>query len=100
LFSESASYHNGPIDPVHGREAIGATLAEFMAMGGEVTVDMTHLLADETIVMTERIDHYTIDGRTTSLPVMGIFEIDNGQIAAWRDYFDLNRFMAILATDQ
>jgi limonene-1,2-epoxide hydrolase len=89
LFTEDASYHNGPLEPVHGRRAIETTLAEFMAMGGEVAVDMVHLLAGEHVVMTERIDHFVIGGKTFSLPVMGVFEIDNGQIRAWRDYFDL-----------
>ena len=27
-----------------------------------------------------------------ALPVMGTFELDNGKIARWRDYFDLRDF--------
>lgn len=68
LFSEDASYHNGPLPPVHGRSAIEATLSEFMAMGGSVAVDMVHVLADETSVMTERVDHFVVEGTTFSLP--------------------------------
>jgi limonene-1,2-epoxide hydrolase len=26
------------------------------------------------------------------LPVMGIFEVSDGKIGAWRDYFDVNHF--------
>jgi limonene-1,2-epoxide hydrolase len=33
FFSEDAVYHNGPMEPVEGREAIQATLAAFMGMG-------------------------------------------------------------------
>lgn len=99
LFSDTAIYHNGPLDPVHGRQAIEAVLTDFMAMGGNVTVDMVNLLADERVVMTERIDHFTIDDRRISLPVMGIFEIENDRIVAWRDYFDLNQFTALLSAD-
>jgi limonene-1,2-epoxide hydrolase len=97
LFSDDASYHNGPLDPVHGRDAIQATVSGFMAMGGNVTVETVNLLADERTVMTERIDHFTIDDRTISLSVMGIFEIEDGRIVAWRDYFDLNQFTSMLA---
>jgi limonene-1,2-epoxide hydrolase len=96
LFSVNASYHNGPLDAVHGRDAIQTTLSGFMAMGGNVAIDMVNLLADERIVMTERIDHFTIDDRRISLPVMGIFEIDDGRIVAWLDYFDLNQFTSLL----
>jgi limonene-1,2-epoxide hydrolase len=92
FFIEEASYHNGPLPPVHGRQAIETTLAEFMTMGGEVTVDMVHLLANDRLVMTERIDHFALGGKTFSLPVMGVFEVAGERIAAWRDYFDLAQF--------
>ena len=35
--------------------------------------------------------------RSIELPVMGTFEVVDGRIAAWRDYFDLNQFMSQLA---
>jgi limonene-1,2-epoxide hydrolase len=93
LFSEDATYHNGPLEPVNGRAAIEATFAQFIEIGGQVHVEMIHMLADGPIVMTERVDHLTrSDGRFASLPVMGIMEVHNGLIAAWRDYFDLNQF--------
>jgi limonene-1,2-epoxide hydrolase len=68
-----------------------------MAMGGEVGVDMIHLVSDERIVMTERVDRFVIDGEPFSLPVMGIFEIVDDKISAWRDYFDLQQFTRRLA---
>jgi limonene-1,2-epoxide hydrolase len=44
-----------------------------------------------------RIDRFfRSDGATISLPVMGTFEVADGLIAAWRDYFDLNQFMSQL----
>lgn len=92
FLAENAVYHNGPMAPVTGRGAIEATLAGFMAMGGRVDVDITHILADESIVMTERVDHFIRSEGTVSLPVMGIFEVREGRIIAWRDYFDLNHF--------
>jgi hypothetical protein len=30
--------------------------------------------------------------RVIALPVVGVFEIDNGRIRAWRDYFDMGQF--------
>jgi limonene-1,2-epoxide hydrolase len=40
-------------------------------------------------VLTERIDFITANGVTAPVPVMGTFEIRNGRIVAWRDYFDM-----------
>jgi limonene-1,2-epoxide hydrolase len=94
FFSEDALYHNMPMEPVQGRGAILATLAEFMDMGGQVGVDIIHMVADGPIVMTERVDHFIGTETTISLPLMGIIEVHEGAITAWRDYFDLSQFMA------
>jgi limonene-1,2-epoxide hydrolase len=94
FFSADAIYHNVPLEEVRGRAAIQATFAAFMAMGGRVAVDVRHLLADGHIVMTERVDHVVGADRTLSLPVMGICEVHDGLITAWRDYFDLTGLAA------
>jgi limonene-1,2-epoxide hydrolase len=90
---EDACYHNGPLDPVVGRAAVVATFAQFMSMGGQVDVDIIHLVAEGPIVMTERVDRVTrSDGTTMSLPMMGVIEVHDGLIVAWRDYFDLSQY--------
>jgi limonene-1,2-epoxide hydrolase len=39
-------------------------------------------------VLNEREDRFEIHGRWVTLPVAGIFEIRDGRITLWRDYFD------------
>ena len=90
-FAPDAVYHNIPLEQVRGRPAIEVELAGLMAMGGEVSVDLRHLLADGAFVMTERVDHFVGEERTISLPVMGICEVHDVAITAWRDYFDLGQ---------
>ena len=92
FFTDDAVYHNIPLVPVQGRDRIEATLAEFMAMGGQVDVEVPHVVAEGSIVMTERVDHFIRPEGTLSLPVMGTFEVHDGKISAWRDYFDLGQF--------
>jgi limonene-1,2-epoxide hydrolase len=93
FFDEGATYHNVPLDPVTGRTAIVATFAQSMKIGGRVGVDIRHMVAEGPIVMTERVDHITRDdGATISLSMMGVIEVHDGLIAAWRDYFDLSQF--------
>ncbi len=89
-FTEEAIYHNVPLEPAVGRDAIRDTFAQFMAMGGTVSVELRHLLSNDKIVMTERVDHFVSDDRTIALPMMGICEVQDGLITAWRDYFDLD----------
>ena len=92
FFSDDAVYHNMPMEPIKGRDAIQATLAGFFGMVDQIRFDTTHMLSDGPIVMTERVDHFIGPERTISLPVMGVFEVHGGVITAWRDYFDLNQF--------
>ncbi|HWF15895.1 MAG TPA: limonene-1,2-epoxide hydrolase family protein [Acidimicrobiales bacterium] len=94
FFAEDAVYHNGPLAPVAGRAAIVENLESLMAVGGRVSVDMVHVVADGGVVMTERVDFLEADGRRIALPVLGVFEVESGRIAAWRDYFDLGQFAA------
>jgi limonene-1,2-epoxide hydrolase len=51
-----------------------------------------NIAADGPVVMTERVDVFQLPAKTFELPVMGIFEVGDGTIKAWRDYFDLNQF--------
>ena len=45
----------------------------------------------------KRTDIFELPGRTVSVPVMGIFELKDGLISGWRDYFDLPGFQAQMA---
>ena len=93
-FTPDATYHNIPIDPAVGHEAIGALLAMFTGMAKSIDFQIRNLVADGDIVMTERVDVFDMGDKTVALPVMGTFEVRNGKIAAWRDYFDLQQFMS------
>jgi limonene-1,2-epoxide hydrolase len=55
---------------------------------------MVHVVANGNVVMTERVDVLEANDRSVTLPVLGVFELAGGRIAAWRDYFDLDQFSA------
>lgn len=96
-FADDAVYHNIPVDPVEGREAIRSAIETFTTGWDRVDFEIRHIAGDGPVVMTERVDHFVSAERTVSLPVMGTFEIEEGRIRAWRDYFDINQFMSQLA---
>ncbi len=50
-----------------------------------------------SVVLTERIDTFTVGDVVAPLPVMGTFEVRDGKISAWRDYFDLGQITAMLS---
>jgi limonene-1,2-epoxide hydrolase len=96
FFTEDAVYHNIPLAPVTGREAIADNIASVLRPGppGIESIDfrLINIAANGPVVMTERVDVFTLPGKSFELPVMGIFEISGGKISGWRDYFDMNQF--------
>jgi limonene-1,2-epoxide hydrolase len=96
FFTDDAVYHNIPLDPVRGRDAIRATIEGFSAGANSIEFRVSHIAASGSIVMTERVDVFHLPSKSIELPVMGAFEVSNDKIAAWRDYFDLNQFMSQL----
>jgi limonene-1,2-epoxide hydrolase len=95
-FTDDAVYHNIPIAPVSGRDAIRATIEGFTAGTERIEFRVRAIAADGPTVLTERVDVFVLPGATIELPVMGVFEVRDGRIAAWRDYFDLNQFTSQL----
>ena len=79
-----------------GREAIATTFASFIRPGAPgiegIEFHVINIAADGPVVMTERVDVFRLPGKSFELPVMGAFEVSDGKINAWRDYFDMNQF--------
>ena len=96
FFSDDVVYHNIPMAPAEGIEATMAVIDMFLGMCEELEFQVRHLASDGTTVLTERIDIFTIKGTSAPLPVMGAFDVVDGKITAWRDYFDMGQVTAIL----
>ncbi len=93
-FAPDATYHNIPMDPIDGVDAIRTTIEGFFGMVSGIEFRVLHIAAAGDAVLTERVDAFITPERTVELPVMGTFEVAGGRITAWRDYFDLNQFMS------
>ena len=94
FFAEGAVYHNIPLAPVTGAEQIRTTIEGFSGGVDNIEFRVDAIAADGGTVLTERHDIFTFPNGVIDLPVMGTFEVADGKITAWRDYFDLNQFMS------
>jgi limonene-1,2-epoxide hydrolase len=93
FFTDDAVYHNIPLAPLTGREAIASTLTQFIAPASRAEFEIRGLATHGSTVLTERVDRFEIAGKPIAIPVMGAFEITpEGKIRAWRDYFDMQQF--------
>jgi limonene-1,2-epoxide hydrolase len=99
LFTDDVVYHNMPMDPAVGIDATIAFIENFFGMCESMVVETLHLTACDNVVLTERIDTLTIGQVAVALPVMGTFEIRDGKISAWRDYFDMAQITKALSGD-
>ena len=96
-FTDDGVYHNIPMDPVQGPDAIREFIAGFTAAFDGIDFQVHRQLSDGSVVMNERTDRMRrIGGGEIELPVMGVFEVRDGKIAVWRDYFDLATVTAAL----
>ncbi len=92
-FAADCIYHNIPIEAVTGTEAIRTTIEGFAGMAQEIEWVVHQIAENEAgVVLTERTDRFHVGGKWVELPVMGTFEVHDGKITAWRDYFDMNQF--------
>src|ERR1700679_2661184 len=96
FFSDDVVYHNIPMDPAEGIEATMGVLNMFVGICEGLEFELHHLASDGSTVLTERTDRFTINGKSSPLPVMGAFHVVDGKITAWRDYFDLGQGSTIL----
>ncbi len=92
-FAPDAAYHNIGMPVLKGREAIREALAPFLAGSTDVRWTIHHIAETaDGVVLTERTDVFVMGPKTITIPVMGTFELRDGLVAAWRDYFDVADF--------
>ena len=87
LVAEDCYYDNVPMGATRRRDTMRKILAP-MFDGGTVEFEIHRQAVAGNIVMNERTDKFTLSGARAALPVAGVFEVNDGKITFWRDYFD------------
>ncbi len=96
-FTPDGVYHNMPLAPVVGHEALRPFVAGFLASWESTEWEVLNIVGNGNLVMAERVDRIIINGKSVNLPCCGVFEMRDGKIALWRDYFDLGTYSSALA---
>jgi limonene-1,2-epoxide hydrolase len=97
FFTDDVVYHNIPMEPSVGIENSIAFIAGFLSMFESLVIETLNLAVRGDVVLTERVDTFKLNGKEAALPVMGTFEIRDGKISAWRDYFDMGQITKMLS---
>jgi limonene-1,2-epoxide hydrolase len=95
FFTAECVYHNIPMAPVQGTEAIRGVIDGFAGMASEIEWEL-HEVAETSAgtVLTERTDKFLIGEKWVALPVMGSFQFEGDKVSVWKDYFDMNQFQS------
>lgn len=92
--ADDCYYDNVPIGDMTGKDKMLEFLQPMVSNDGPVEFEVLRQTASGNTVMNERVDRFqTGSGRQIELPVTGVFEVNEGLITFWRDYFDNGMFM-------
>ena len=97
LVTDNCEYTNPPpIGTVHGPVGIRAVLEPFFAPTRENEFKVLRAAAAGPVVLLERLDRHLFGDKWVELPVTGVYEVHDGKITYWRDYFDAATIMSQL----
>jgi limonene-1,2-epoxide hydrolase len=90
LFAEDGVFHCMMRQPIVGRSAFHRHLQTLQSFkpGNKVDIQVRHLGQGNGLVFAERLDRVQINGREGEIPAVGVFEVRNGEVTHWREYFD------------
>jgi limonene-1,2-epoxide hydrolase len=93
LAADDIVYQNVPLTPARGEQAVRRQLKSMFGMCTGFEARVTHLAADGPVVLTERVDVLRYRAVAVEFWVCGTFEVRDGRITLWRDYFDWTTFL-------
>jgi len=88
-FTDDGVYHNIMLQPVAGRENLRKFIQGFVKSWSATDWEIRTLISKGDIVIAERVDRTSLGAKQVALPCCGVFELKDGKIREWRDYFDM-----------
>jgi limonene-1,2-epoxide hydrolase len=91
-FCEDGIYYNMPAQPVQGHEKLKLFIEGFIAKWTKTTWETLNIIGEGNVVIVERLDRTEVGDIKVDLPCCGVFEMEEGKIKIWRDYFDMGTY--------
>jgi limonene-1,2-epoxide hydrolase len=96
-FTDDGVYYNMPIQPVAGKDNVKVFIENFLATWTDADWDILNVAEAGDVVFCERVDQTKTTMGDVDLPCVGVFEMQDGKIKVWRDYFDMNTFTSAMS---
>ena len=99
-FCEDGIYYNMPAQPVQGHEKLKLFIEGFIAKWTKTTWETLNIIGEGNVVVVERLDRTEVGDIKVDLPCCGVFEMEEGKIKIWRDYFDMGTYTKPFSRDE
>ena len=92
-FTEDGVLHSMMGTPIKGRANILKIISRHF--GHATGLEMKVLAAARVgnLVFLERVDSLYFGDKQATVPIVGVVEVRDGKVAAWREYYDLQQAM-------
>lgn len=87
-FDDDVVYTNVGLATLRGRSRAGRVLRLLAKPYLGFGVEVTSIASDGAVVLTERVDELRVGPLSVRFWVCGRFDVHDGRIVLWRDYFD------------
>lgn len=87
--ADDIEYINSPGTTMYGHAGVRAVLEPFFAPIEENEFMIKRKFSEGHLVVLERLDRHRIPQGWFELPVCGVYEVKDGKIKYWREYFDM-----------
>jgi limonene-1,2-epoxide hydrolase len=88
LVSDDVEYDNVPMGKVHGPDEVRRTLGPMVQACTTIEWVVHRHAAQDHLVFNERLDRFEMPFGWIEVAVTGVWEVHDGRITLWRDYFD------------
>lgn len=93
MVTDDVEYDNVPLVRVHGPDGIKSILGPMFATCSAIEWVIHREGEAGHVVFNERLDRFQMPHGWVELPVTGVWEVRDGKISLWRDYFDAASYL-------
>jgi limonene-1,2-epoxide hydrolase len=87
-------------EPTVGREAISKRIGGLAKDISKIELRIRHIGVVDGVVFIERVDDFVYRGHHGMVPVVGVVEVAQGHVTAWREYYDRAQMIEALGLQQ
>ena len=93
LFAEDGVLQSMMLPPTVGRAAIEQRIGALAKGIDSIELRVQHIGVIDGVVFIERVDDFVYHGKHGAVPVVGVVEVEQGRVKAWREYYDRRQLL-------